>query len=497
MVATVFCLLLCFHTCIGWSSEAASDCLGDGFASSGLSFKLFDNGALANTPLSTGTTQTASLSLTRHAGDVCYLSGEMVGTIKFSESGVFQFVCHFFNTSTGWVWIDGHVICGDGNTFQPNPPDSIDNPLPIDRPLPFRARITSNDTSCDKVGSVTVSWKEIPHDPSSSAAAKSSFRLLADDPPQVSLTPCLPPAEERRDNFQRTLGYGWGAWLRHNIASLVKLPEGIVVTPKLCQISSNTCLEFAIPDDDNIRVGLHAYDRSYLNFHMAFQTANVTMEYSVQGDTFYCLITSAGFPNHDPFDYEIHLQGRYGWFRPGTVSTTTTAAGTPQLTFSTPGLGVVNVTLTTNDYIHSTAGSSSKAIPAEESRRLNSRQSEPDSDSSFLRILLTKPHQPIGFGAEMKPMKSEDIAAKLQVAKEAEQDRIRSKFGDSKYAMAEALQSAAMWTTIYNPLENDGLFTPVSRTDFWVFLGNSGAATTDWSYVLFGEFRLQEKNHRL
>jgi hypothetical protein len=454
MIVTVFYLLLCVH--IGMARDIASYCHGDGSGSSGLSYNLFGNGALANTPLSSGTTQTANISLMSRAGDACYLSGELVGTIAFFESGVYQFDCHFFNTSTGWVWIDGHMICGDGNTFHPTPPDSIDNPLPIDRPLPFRARITSNDTSCDKIGSVTVSWQEIPRD--ASAVAKSSFRLLANDP-QVSLTPCLSPAEERRDKFQRTLGHGWGAWLRHNIVSLVKLPEGIIVTPSLCQVSSNTCLEFAIPDDDNIRVGLHAYDRSYVIYHMAFQTANVTMEYSVQGDQFYFLITSTDFPNNDPFDYEIHLQGRYGWFRPGTVATTTTAAGTPQLTFNTPGMGVINVTLTTNDYLHSTVSSSSKAIPNVESRRLKSRfsDSDADADGPFLRILLTKPHQPIGFGAGINPLKSEEIATKLQVAKEAEQARIRSKFGDSRYAMAEALQSTAMWTTIYNPLENDGL----------------------------------------
>ena len=130
--------LLCSCVKIRWASAAEpADSKrrhgsSDDNSSSGLSFKLFDNGALANTPKSTGVTETANLTLT-DTGVECYLSGELVGTLSFAKSGIYQFNCQFFYTSTGWVWVDGHLVCQDNNCLlytSPSPRDQRGSRMP-------------------------------------------------------------------------------------------------------------------------------------------------------------------------------------------------------------------------------------------------------------------------------------------------------------------------------------------------------------------------------
>ena len=532
------------------AADPASDCRDDDeeedcsslcpCTSSGLTFKLYDNAALAGTPSKSGITSFAHISLAKHHGDTstsssssdgednykasCYLSGELSGSIDVEAAnqggGIYQFDCQFFTTSTGFVWIDGHLVCQDWNTYRPTHARAtqgiVDNPLTVVRTLPFRARISSNDTSCATIGSLQVKWKKLSSKTDSSFTSLSKTRESQPLETQqdgrttanttkysaggLSLSPRLPPAEERRDQLQRNLGNGWGAWLRHNMLSVVKLPEGILVTPKLCQKSSNTCLDQAIPDNSEIRVGLHAYDRSYVTYHMAYQTANVTIEFSVQNDKqLYFVLTTNEFPNNDPDDYEIRITGRYGWFRPGNVSTTQNGLGTQQLTFVTPGLGVTNVTLTTNTQHvvlaskrRSGDGALQHGSNTNAQRQLAFTHAQDGIDDSVaaepcLCVPINQPNERIGFGANIPSLSTEAIHDKILALKVAEEDRIRKKFGAAKYAVAEAIQSTAMWTLIYNPVENDGLFMPVSRTESWSFRDDSGASTFDWTYVIFGK----------
>lgn len=434
-----------------------------------LTFKLYDNAALAGTPALQGQTLAAELSLEEQDPEgneaPCHLSGELLGTVAFAKpGGVYQFNCTFSHTSTGFVWIDGHLVCNDGNAYRQKWDENpSDNPLPIARPLPFRVHIASNDTSCAKPANVKVSWREITHD---ADTPQGDFQLLTSND-EVALSPGLPPSEAQRDTLQRNLGHGWGAWLRHDPMSLVKLPEGLVLTPRLCRISNNTCHRVLDPTSPELRVGLHAYDRSYVAYSVAFggdDGLNVTVEYSVRDkDRVYFLVTPTVLPSNSS-DYELRLSGRYAWYRPGDVAVT----NGNQLTFTTPGMGVDTITL-------------AKDGTAVQRRRLD------DDDDPYISLPLTH-HRPIGFGANLAEAPTiAEIAVQVNTAREAEETRIQNEFGQSKFAVAEAIQSAVMWTLIYNPLENHGLLMPVSRGDSWSFEGQSGAANTDWYYIIFGE----------
>lgn len=48
------------------------------------------------------------------------LSGELIGSIYIEHyDGLVQFYCIFNNTSTGWVHLDGYLICHDNNVYNP------------------------------------------------------------------------------------------------------------------------------------------------------------------------------------------------------------------------------------------------------------------------------------------------------------------------------------------------------------------------------------------
>jgi len=501
-----------------------------------VTYKLYDNAALAGEPIRTGTSEDVQLSLKRESTTAttnsnepgCFLSGELVGTLQvyFTAPGKsvwYEFDCRFEKTSTGFVWIDGHLVCQDSNAFRPNPPGFVDNPLLVSprhqeasghnysRSLPFRAHIMSNDTSCQQgIASLSVTLKRMNAikeedssdtiTPTTSTNTVTPRRLQEQNNTAPNLhrwLPSLSQAESQRDLLQRTLGYGWGSWLRHDMVSLVQLPQGIVLTPQLCHVPSKECLDFAIPDLGKVRVGLHAYDRSYVSYHMAYKDVNVTMEYSAQGNQLYYLITTnAVNTNHTVADYEIRIHGRYGWFRPGTVTVVNSATLDdmhPQLEFTAPGFGVTIVSLASNNDNNDHGNLQPGSVKTRQQRRQLSHDSDgmddQDDDGRFLRVPLPKLQDSIGFAANLansdKAITTREIQDIMHSKKAEEEHRIRTKFGPSKLEVAVAIQSAAMWTLIYNPAENGALFMPVSRTESWSFRDRTGASTTDWTYVIF------------
>ena len=93
--------------------------------SQGLTLRTYGNTALAGTPTSTSVATSATVAL---AGAPS--SGELSGMLTFPATGVYEFNCNFTGTTTGWVWVDGHQVCNDGNVYKLGA-GSFDNPLPM------------------------------------------------------------------------------------------------------------------------------------------------------------------------------------------------------------------------------------------------------------------------------------------------------------------------------------------------------------------------------
>jgi len=446
----------------------------------------------------------------------CHLSGELVGTAVIARDGVYTFECQFDGTSTGWVWMDGHLVCGDGHAYAPNKNNmAIDNPLFVrtqrQQAYPFRVHITRNDTTnaCEHSKMTTrngddpnvkVYWKRTDLPPSSPANASmplmtvrdgeglldDQFQLMAQDSGNVKFQPSLSPPEQKREELQRSLKQGWGYWLRKSILSIVKLPEGAVVELSICQKSTKQCLDTAIPDSKGIvRVGLHAYDRSYIGYNLTFQGLTLVMECSVSGrdqNELQFLITAVECnKRHCTNDFELHIGGRYAWFSPGNV--TETPAG---LLYTTPGLGTTMLTTVFDS--QSQEHATERNVASLKTRHLmmsNENTHKHNQQTAMLNISFTSTGlgmPKIGFTVGMESVPSlPKMEATIQARKFAEKQRITSKFGN-KAAVAEAIQASVMWTLIFCPVEN-GPFMPVSRWDNWD--GNSGFATKDWAYIIF------------
>lgn len=115
--------------------------------------------------------------------------------------------------------------------------------------------------------------------------------------PTELLGSALPAAEATRDELQKGLAQGWGPWMHASMLDLVKLPEAAVVTTQLCTSGGEgaQCIQTAQPDGHKqnaksayVRVGHHAYDRSYVQYYLGHSSAdqlplatNVSVEYSV------------------------------------------------------------------------------------------------------------------------------------------------------------------------------------------------------------------------
>ena len=216
--ATALALLTC-------SSAAGSLPGGGSTGQQGLTLKTYTNMALAGQPATATIVGATACSLPGAAP----LSAELVGTIAFPEAGgLFYFDCAWSGTTLGFVWIDGHLVCQDGNAYQPSD-GTTDNPLPVNTvastkgvvaSLPFRAHIYSAG-SAHNVG-VNVTWSVENEDQMPAALSHVAI-------PAAALAPNLPAAEQQRDDLQRGLATGWGSWLHGNMLPVVKLPEAAVL----------------------------------------------------------------------------------------------------------------------------------------------------------------------------------------------------------------------------------------------------------------------------
>ena len=530
----------------------------------GLTYRLYENAAIAGKAAETGQTKTVELSLSRGPQSLnytttndCLLSGELEGSVEFHHKGIYTFQCLFQHTSTGFVWLDGHLICSDGHAYEPR--DEIDNPIPIinlERKsiYPFRAHITSNDTyhCCTSLNlsagipCLQVYWKrdDLPISKATNDVGltnrnmkRSLRRPVASSQLFVPMThhtnhtqhitnnqikilkntifasfhPDLPSYEQKRERLQRKLKQGWGFWLRSNILSIVKLPEGILVNFQFChhqrvRLDSTIpgrnqlyihelqeeveCLDTAVPDSKGIiKVDLHAYDRSYVAYNITLkQKISMQLECSVSGkgkQQLLCLITVLDILHTDKNsnmkenedEFNLLIVPRYAWYRPGNISVNDNNENL-HISFTSPGLGVIDfVPIVKED------------IGLDKPSRIAMLEASDDFNIS-LKFSLGSPDSTIGFYSNYKstnkiPYSLAEIKKHLQTKKAEEKGRIHCKYG-RKASIAEAIQAAVMWTMIYNPIEN-GPFMPVSRSENWSFAQRSGATASDWTYVVFGK----------
>lgn len=387
------------------------------------------------------------------------ISIEAVGTLAAIDGVEYSFKCDFGDAAFAMLRVDDHLVCqqgaNNGSDCQQGPCDTIDNPLPTmsKNALPIKLVVVINPAY------------------SNSSEASLPVHIAVTPTPvtsPVEITTTLPALEVQRREMQLGLTQGWGAYYDMSYLDHVLLPHGARINLILCQIGiAGMCLTEARIDwphkgglQAEIRLGLHAYDRSYNQLFIDVNGCNVSITASGGNDLNLLVETVAASSPSDKNHcdgYALIVAAETTWFRANTLSSKPS-----QLTFESYGLGSVTVQSTratdTNVVINPDVG-----------------------NLTHLAYTLTPGFQ-LGLtssGVGTTPSVSQ-INATLMAKRDIEIARY-SKYGD----LAETksiVQIAMMWQTIWNPLEQ-GPLAPVIRGNPWGL--DKDITNHDWAYVMF------------
>eukprot|EP00927_Polykrikos_kofoidii_P055109 TRINITY_DN4941_c0_g1_i1.p1 TRINITY_DN4941_c0_g1~~TRINITY_DN4941_c0_g1_i1.p1 ORF type:complete len:926 (+),score=102.55 TRINITY_DN4941_c0_g1_i1:35-2812(+) len=411
------------------------------------------------------------------------LSVSISGTVTFPSSGLWRFDCKFKHTAVAFFWVDGHLLCQDGNVYNATV-DTTDNPLPIRsrRSFALRAHLYKNLRSSEPI-SMAVRWahQDTPNEPRS--------QMLPI--PSSALDPVLSVNERRRDALQASAAKGWGNMLHHSMLTFTRLPAGIALTPTVCQLSTQRCIEFCVPDglwkSDSgceARVGPYALDRSFGQFffggnpkdNRSFVDANISVSF-VAGKLDSSLkllvepVVGGCGSGDDCSDFVLRINSRFLWNRSGTVTVTRAPTG-GSIVFAPSGLPASHVFV-------------SSPFLDDEATRVLPRSALGGMDDVFVAL-----HRG---GAVSLSVNAADTVASVSVVVEAAKQTytasMLAKFGTPDLAeVAIAVEAAVAWTAISTPVENNAVLMPVSRGWSRVAAppkGVSAAAATDWTYAIF------------
>ena len=440
----------------------------------------YPNVALHGKPTTTSIASLDNVTLSAFAGS----SAEISGRVHIAADSLFAFNCTFEGSQLVFVWLDDHLICNTDPPFTHAPKGNDgcpQNPLQLrkgDTPHVLVHVYSANLTSpaSRDIAKIRVRWAMLAAP--LAADATPTFGLI----PSTALSPDSSALEMRRRTLQRGLASGWNLW-GYNLLGVVRLPESLVLTVGLCQLSSGACLTESKIEDKHasIRVGPYATDASYLQFYVAFRGLNVSISASGGvSSPLHLLVEPIGCPNQtttahetppgpapDCNDYTLVVLPRIGWFRPGEVA----AAADGSVTLTPHGFGSTTIKPTRAPV----ASLSGQWLAAHPPHKLAE-----DATAELLPLHVAFGlNEPIGLreGDGAAPS-LEDVRTKIDAAREAELGRYRTYGALSE--VKEALQAATMWNYIYSPAEY-GPMLPVSRS--WNFVKH--AANADWEYVLF------------
>lgn len=218
-------------------------------------------------------------------------------------------------------------------------------------------------------------------------------------------------------------------------------------------------------DPVDVRVGGHAYDRSYaeielVSWNVSGKLLDLRLRWGQTKDKHLVwLCTTLSSSTADPSDFELRFVASYTWMRAGTAAaSTSTAIGA---TFDSYGLGQTTLAVLSGHKV-AVLGNDLSPVAFATTPLATGKD-----------VGLTSDPTTYNTAAAVKTVL--DSAAAVQTA-------IYAKYGAEGAEVRRAVEAAVMWNFIYVPVEA-GPFAPVSRG--WSFAPS--AVSHDWDYVIFGE----------
>lgn len=414
-------------------------------------------------------------------------SVEQTGTLTLVHGQSVRVSCVFgAGIVFGMLHLDDHLICQTGantgtNCGPPGTPhrcNGTDNPLPVmtRTQLPLRlAVVYSSPAATTATVTVAVSLTVSSSQPSAPVSAG------------LNLSPSLPALESERRRMQQGLLQGWAPWMAMSYLDHVLLPHGARIRLALCELTApGRCLTEARidwPDPSaavgssvrtsstvgspaqgwaDIRLGPHAYDRSYAVLHIGLGACNLSVASSGGASGQLLLLVDEADGSACDGNYALVPVGLSTWFRANQPS----LSGNASLRFESAGLSNVE--------LHASRPSDcSISLPpsAPVGPRLVFRLG---GDAPAVGLYAAAP------GSSAPGLPLEAIKHKLDLARAAEMARYTAygQLAETKLAV----QAAVMWQTIWNPLEQ-GPLAPVIRGNPWGL--DHGTVNDDWPYVVF------------
>ena len=241
--------------------------------------------------------------------------------------------------------------------------------------------------------------------------------------PTKWLSPTLPTAESERISLQKGMAVGWGLWVHSTIMSIAHLPDAATLDIAICDTKSNACLDGTkIEGPAKVRVGPHAYNRSYIQFFVDGSRMGVRANFSIEfsgGDDVVAMVSGVGgsaWPG-----YYVRFTPRFAWLRAGFVE-----VGASELVLSPHGESTITLSPTQTGQVQGHS------------------------------LIIPLSNGPVAISSRAQSL--EAITAMLARARAVELATYAA-YG-ALADVKEAVQAAVMWNLIYTPAEQ-GFILPV------------------------------------
>ena len=417
--------------------------------------------------------------------------------------------------ANAFVWIDDHLVCSFGG-WRNNATDrsSIDGspayPLPL---LPttrnastVRIDVVSNGTtrSATPLPPCTVNLQWRPCGATIDAgcwAAPPPLQAL----PSGSLSPHIPPLEQRRLGFQRGLLRGWASWHPRNYLALISLPDASRLSFALCQLSAQKCLTATQgPDDRNVdavRLDTHALDRSFAALHIAYSGLNISMRWGADPDAesgirllVEPVLAVVDDARLNLSDYVAVFSADFAWGRSGLTAIGSSASSVSSVSsWSLPQNMSTTTTLkwspTGNLAPHAlflrVEGGATRAPVSEASAVRTFAASPPTALLPLTYVVVTlgaKSGGAIALSSYTSDTDVDAVRTALDTAEKREHARLLAAHGNSaaRAEVAGAIRAALLWNLIFVPAET-GPVLPVDRE--WDL--SKSPISDDFRYTMF------------
>eukprot|EP01084_Bolivina_argentea_P287125 492646_1 len=246
-------------------------------------------------------------------------SAQILGTISWSKSVDKYYIKCVGTGLDAIVKIDDHLICAPN--IYPDPIFEYWNLSWTASAYNTRqsfVRIDIYSTGKNNNLDLNVLW---------SFNNDSNYQII----PGTSLSSTISSDQQTRMTLQNNLTYNsFSTWYTGNMLTVVRMPDSFGFTFGICNGANDTqCIMQDIIENNNLWVGLHAYDHSYYEYNETYTGYNIGYQYSSipKNKTYsnlYAKVTLLSTKTPLPF---VSVASRFYWDRSGNIASINTNNG--------------------------------------------------------------------------------------------------------------------------------------------------------------------------